>query len=145
MQTNIQPTTTAQVVSKLLRSLPSGQVTKANLIKLVKEQPEYSKIHSIIWKGIVNEVWESSKPYFCKLYLENSPKSVIAVFFNEERERDNSLQAFSLNVSHFTTHPQYLLNKCRRIEPDHPAAANLVSYLRNGYAVNYHTETPIFV
>jgi len=138
MQTNL--------ITQLLRTLQAGKVTKSNLLQTVKSCKEYNQYTAKSWKVAIDEVWESSKPYFCKLYLENSSKDIIAVFFNEERERDNSLQAFSLNDSHFTAHPEYLLNKCRRIKPSQPQAAEyLVSYLKNGYAVNYHTESPIFV
>jgi hypothetical protein len=137
MQTNI--------VTQLLRTLQYGKVTKSNLLQTVKSCKEYKQFSSKSWKVAIDEVWENSQPYFCKLYLENSSKDIIAVFFNLERERDNSLQCYAMVGEHHTAHPEYLSNKCKRINPDHPAAEYLVSYLRNGYAVNYHTESPIFV
>jgi hypothetical protein len=137
MQTNL--------IAQLLHTLQYGKVTKSNLLQAVKSCKEYKDHTAKSWQLAINEVWENSKPHFCKLYLERNPKNVMAVFFNEERERDNSLQCYVMVGEHGSAHPNYITNRCKRINPDHPEAESLVRWFRNGYAANHHTEKPIFV
>jgi hypothetical protein len=77
----------------------------------------------------------------CKLYREPSG-DILAVFPNIiEIESMKAMQCFDLKTSHNSTTKEYL-KTCKRVKPDAEDAKDLVSYLLNGYPINYHCDKP---
>jgi hypothetical protein len=130
-----------ETILNILHSLPSGAVTKNNLRQSVAAHPEYNQHSPRSWQILTNEVWEIQRSNFVKLYKEPQGEA-IAVFINQ-RHNSEAMQCFSLTDGHSAATPEYLRTRCTRIKPEE--APDLVSYLLNNYASQYHTEKPILL